>query len=63
MKNNEEKTSMKSRINIANLPNAHLRKQSKTHDCLNSSIIIEFIIFFFNSFNSSSVALSSYSIK
>jgi len=56
-------TSMKSKSDIVHLKSSHSRKQLKTHDCLNPTIIIksliEFLIFFFHCFISLNVALFS----
>ncbi len=72
IKNDEEKTSetrdstrttsMKSKISIAHLQSSYSRKQSKTFNCLNSTII-ESIISLFDSSIFSSVALSHYLIE
>lgn len=75
MKNNEKSdelnassrvTSVKSEIDIVYLQSSHLRKQSKRHDCLNSSITkptIESTIFLYNRLISFSIALSYNRIK
>lgn len=51
-------TNVRSKLNIAQLSSFYTRKQSKTHDCLNSYIVIKFIILFLDCLITSNIVLS-----
>jgi hypothetical protein len=51
-------TNVESKTSIAHRSSSHSRKQSKTHDCLNSYIVIALIISFLDCSNTLDIVLS-----